>query len=966
MASKVHTLKLGPFGSLNTRKEAWLLEPSEAQVAQDNDAFTGALAGTLALGSSVRVSATYPNARWIWPLGGGDWAWADERRWAMNDGGKTYFTRSGQKPQTADAAGNTYDLGIRPPSGASWSLTYLGGTGNILAGTYKYGISYITFDGLESNIQNFDLTFTWPISGQKQIAFTDVWPSDARVSKVQLWRTTAANNGIFYRMPTAGVSVGSVTSRAGTVLIDYGDTIDADLDDDTTGGLTWTYGGFPNNNATLALVYGAIAARYTSDHAPAPVLTRLADRIHSIAAGTAIAGSGIVFGAVGNILRWSVNGNALYWPIVNSMPFDHTIEAIVAYSGYVVVFTTGGVYRVSGNNDDAMENERLPAFYTVKAGAGKSCLRTPHGTIYLATEGLAVFNGSSSEIISTPKIDPDDFDLTIYDAAYFGSKYYLFHSAGYMRMDLRDGWKAVRFNTSATVINCVTVADFKNPLVGDAQRAIPVTASSATEIGLRRFGFCSDGAGKLYLAGGTRINLTTGAGETSVGTAYVLDTSSASAVWVALSTLDSAQIRSNWQLVHVNGFLYGFGGINALAATVGASTYYGTTQVFNIGTAAWSIDSTGSGPGGIAYYAAAADTTGADTSGYWVHGGMGAAATVLTNLFKYTISGPSWATTSSGGPTLQGHGMVYVPGSVFSDGHPRLFIFGGSTDTSFTAPTNIVYCFDLTDNTWTNDSISDLSGTVSSALAAGCAKRSRHAWVYDSVSKKIFLHGGKGLDGAELADIWEFGPRGWVDAGSGARVPSWVNSSGAVVNVEDRFWHGAAFVGTTDPQTLYLAGGSSMLELFNSDLYAVRVQALTGPNSPGYSTTPGVYALKPADGGNIYRMEAGAAQQAIWQTGDFLGESPAAIKYAGLGQFDYQGDVALGVYIDGGSVQTMVTLSSASRTQVEQMLPWTGATAPRGTRLSFRLLCKTAAAATSGVAGKVFSGQIKIDEEIGG
>lgn len=1003
------TLRLGPFmGGLNTRFDASLLKPDQAQVARDVNLFDGTLAGALDVGSSVAVNASYPSAKWIAFSGAGGSTWSATGSWLfdnairyhMKDGPYLYTTRSGAGPLIYDAGGNSFSLGIKPITGIGFSATIGGST------TYSFGITYQTFDGLESNIQAFDLNFT-----TTSITFNDgpLWPSDSRVSAVRLWAATiygAVSTTLSNAITSAGSQAATPASMTNivvgsTLTIDIGDlqetvtvtavtastftatftkthlagvgitasaapglyylqqtlssrgtTAFSAVTTPTTTGevLTWGYGGYPANEV------------YTSDHSAAPVLTVIADRIHSVASGVASAGAGIVIGAVGNVLRWSMNGYPQYWPIVNSIALDYNIEAIIAYSGYSVIFTTGAIYLFSGNNDDAMSLQRLDTALFVTPGAGKSVVRTRRGTFYLAPEGICVFDGAASTVISDGDIAPSTLtNLDVTGAGYANGRYYLFHSTGYIVADLRDG--KPRFSTSNTVINAASYEDFRAPVVGIPGRTIPTTAS-ATAIGMRLFGFCSDNNSTLYLVGGNYLETTRTSpaprGEESRSQAYALNTGSSSANWVSAGVLAGGEYRSSFQAVYVGGKVYCYGGRDWYP---GGGSTYSTMQVLTP-PSSWAIDSTTStypsGPGGLIQYAATADTTEVDTTGFWVHGGSDNAISIRAILFKYTISPASWTSISTSGPTLMNHGMVYVPGTVFSDSKPRLFIFGGENYSTY--GTNVTYCYNLTDNTWSDDQNSEGTG-ISSAQGAGVGARSRHVYKYNAVSKKIFLHGGVASDLSSLSDLWEFDPRVWVDAGSGSRVAAWINTSGTVVNMDDRFWHGGAFLDNSgsNGERLYLAGGSSATSLFNSDLYDVFVQPLESQQ-----TTSGIYVLKPNDGGNVRLLEGGSAQKAVWQTGSIRGDNPATYKHAQCLRADFVGDVNIGVFKDNNaSPVSMVTLTSATRAQIERWLPISGASAATGKRLSFQFICANATmtGASSGVAGILYSAEIDISEE---
>lgn len=898
MAKLMYPFAIPGFSGLDTRRDPSFLTPDQAQAATNCDLYDGVLSGTPGLGGTIASGGT-ARTKWISLVGGGTWAYADETRYALNDGAFTYATRFGRFPALYDGAGNAYSLGVQPMQGASWTLAATGGINQTVA----YGFSYQTFDGLESNIQPFDLTFAFPIGANNKITFNNIWPADQRVSGVRVWAAvvTGGVTGVYYLQTTiwdrtsTGVAFTANPTTTGTQL-------------------TWLAGGYPSN--TL----------YVEDHSAAPALTRLADRIHSMASGTAAAGSGIAIGAIDNTLYWSANGYAQYWPILNSMSLDSTIEAIVAYTGFTAIFATAGTYAFSGNSGDQMSLQRLDAAFSIAPDAGPSAVRTPLGTFFVAPEGLAVFDGSSTAILSAGKIAQSYFTgLTIRGAAYFKQKYYLFHAAGYLVVDLRDGLANAHFTTSATVLPASTLVDFTTPVVAGAQRPFAIADPAVTPTPIRKMGFVASSSNNtLYVLGGTDIMDTTGTGELASYNAFAFKPtiSGGRGIWVDVGTMSGSERRCRWQPVEVGGLLYAQGGNNGIVS--GVSTTYSTMQIFNTSSGVWSTPLAG-GPTASSY-GAAADITGGDTTGFWLHGGTQAGGSPAATFQKFTISTSTWGNvTISGGssPALCGHGMVYVAAANFSDAQARLFIFGGATSSSngglspsHSTGTNTVHCFNLSTGIFTNDATSD--GGVSSATAAGVAVRCEMVWAFDSASAKIYLHGGSNTSSEPLSDLWEFDPVIWVNAGSGARVSAWVNHAGTVVNFEERTTHGGAFF--AGGQHLYLLGGASSTDAFNSDLVDIEVNAIQQA-----AGTPGIYVI---DGttGNIKLLEGGAAQTWTWRTGDFRGQAPTTYKHAQRIKIDYQGQIVVASYSDGGSVQTLLTLQSTSRTQQTLWLPFGSST----------------------------------------
>jgi hypothetical protein len=955
---KKYQAKFGPFtGGLNTRVDASLIRPNEGQVVQDCDLDQGILTALNDVGASVSTNGSYPNGGWIWFGAGSAWLYSNYKQYACNDGNLTYYTQVGQAPQVYTPDGG-FALGYTPCTNLSWTLTGSSGSSN----TSAWAITYQAFDGTESNPQSMTLkfSFTNPLSANNKVQFSGFYSSDTRIASVRLWRA-AVTNGVIgtYQLVTAVTNlkttgnitnatnaspivitsnghklntgdqvyitgVGGNTNANGLWTVTFNDinsfklngssgngaytsggTFASCLYDDgsvtPTTNLTWNVGGVPSG--TL----------YTGDHSPAPILTKISDRIHSVASGTGSAGSGILFGAIGNKLVWSTNGYPLYWPTLNYMPMDHDIEAIIGYTGFTTIFTSSGIFRIEGSNDDSLALTRLAASFFVKPGWGKSVVRTPYGTLFVSPDGLAVFDGSQSQLISVGKLSKTFFDgLTLNDACYYKDRYYLFYSTGYLIVNLIDGIGSAQFVTSTTVVNAACVTDFTVPVVATVKRSLGTA--------VRYPAVTSDNSSKIFQFVGSNFNALTGEGAS--GASYYMDTSLAGPQWTSIALLGTARIGA--RAVYVNGKCYLWGGQTDIQS--GSPTDVLTAAVYTVSSNTWATDSTASNPTATSFCAMAADTTGGDTSGFWVFGGgRQADNTVYSSLLKYTISGPSWATVnpSSGSFTaVVGAAMVYVPASVFSpgDNQARLFIFGGFTSASAgygTASTavNTVQVYNLSTGAVTVD--------TTSATAAGWAARGYHVACFDATSNKIFLHGGTGADGSTLPDFWEFDPAAYINTSNAA---GWVTSSGYVLNLGEMTYHGATMFG----EDLYVVGGQNTTALWNTTV--VSIPALSVESR---YRSPGVYVLKNADGGKIRKIDAGTARQGIWQTGDFLGSDPANTKHAQKLRLDYSGDVLISSYNDNVGINSMVLASNATRTQSEIWLPFNNSAA-RGNRLSFQ------------------------------
>lgn len=904
MPSKSKTISLrGLLDGLNLRADPLTLKQNEAQVAQDVKLVSGVVTSLESRGIGVATNLAGLNANWIWLVGGGQWLWSNEYRFTMDDGQFTYTTQVNKPPLIYDGTGVAFNLGIIPPLIAFWAIA----SGGTLNGTFNYGISYQFADGHESNIQDFNIQLV--LANQKvtfnatSVGGTTVWPSDTRVTKVQLWRAavTAGVVGTYFRVG----GTGTATVRSVTTLVDDGSQTLGAL------GLAWTWGGDPTQ--TL----------YTGDHAPAPPLNVLADRVHAMASGiTAVSSMGIVGGFMGNSWRWCVNGQPLYWPGYAEEILDARGEAAIVYPGFIALFTSQGFYAFSGYDDSAMSVRRLDAGHFIASGWGRSAKKTPYGTIYVSQDGLAVFDGTNTQLVLSEKLPNDYFvGYQLYTAGYYGDYYVISTSRGVLLIDLRDGWQGARLLSSASVMHAFTTVPFQVPFVATAGPSLPV----ADPGGLAYFGMCSDNqafptaASKLYVAGGYSL-LASGTLSNS-NASYILDTSTPGA-W-ATSTHTMTAAVSGVQAVYLaNGGtarVYVYSGVTD--ANLGSANLHNGMQIWTVDTG-WA-DDVAAIPYKCVSYAACSDLTAGDTTHLWVHGG-GAGSSFGATLSSYTASGGTgtWLSSAAGAPILRRHQMIYCPGSLFSDAKNRLFLIGGITVIGGVSTwNNTVYCCaaaagtDFTAGTWTSDATSDSGGP--SATAAGFTARADFVSGFDQTYNVIILQGGVASDGTVLQDMWSFDPVAWVNAGTGSRVTAWQNSVPTVNGIGSRAEHGGSILG----DAFYIAGGISTATDINKDTEWVIVTPLPA----GSGNTPGLYSLAHGDGGNIRQyLTSGTSGNWTWQTGDVEGEHLGAYLHPYRFRADYIGDLNLAVVVNGVSTN-MVTLSSAVRTKIEQYLPfWTG------------------------------------------
>lgn len=444
------------LGGLNDRLSSELLRDNEAQIAQNVDLRNGQLAALNDVGSAVATAGS-ATVNSIWYAAGSIWiepttdkigarqltgeaGSAVEKRWYCNDGYRTYFTRVGKLPHVAIPS-YQHPLGLVPITGFGWALS-----AGQLTGSVQYAFTYVTDTGLESNPMGFE--WIRNLSSQ-QVSFSSIPTSpDPRVVKRRVWRTQA-NGTTLYLRAVLDDNMTSTWTDGATV----GDSNDAVLDLSTP--LTWRSGGWAGSGSD-----------YVEDHSVPPPLTVLSNTLHSVNDAVGISGSGILFGGIGAVAYWSMLGYPDYWPIVNTFTLPESIEAIISHAGVTFYFLASGIYQVSGSSDSDLSWSRTNARFGVMPGEGRTVKQTSFGgIIFKAREGIAFFDGSTARLIATTKISASALRaLTINDAAFFDSKYYLFHSTGTVILDFADGLDDVRVTTTTHVVRCVAVASTTDPV----------------------------------------------------------------------------------------------------------------------------------------------------------------------------------------------------------------------------------------------------------------------------------------------------------------------------------------------------------------------------------------------------------------------------------------------------------------------------------------------------------------------
>jgi hypothetical protein len=221
---------------------------------------------------------------------------------------------------------------------------------------------------------------------------------------------------------------------------------------DTSRPLNWKAGGGTQNPT------------YPYDYAKAPNLTLISDAIHSTTNGNGRLGSGIVFGAVGNDVRWSAVGYPWAWPAVNTWPSADPVRFITTDVAQTLVFTGSTVYAATGVDDTNVNFNRLAVDSGLRIGANKTVARSPYGVVYLAQRGMNIIQSQAATPLCLDTLSPDFWNglsaiadpngVVKFVGAYYGRHYFLGYGSGTLVFDFTH-WP--RVSVTNTDIICTAM-----------------------------------------------------------------------------------------------------------------------------------------------------------------------------------------------------------------------------------------------------------------------------------------------------------------------------------------------------------------------------------------------------------------------------------------------------------------------------------------------------------------------------
>jgi hypothetical protein len=890
--------------TLNNKVVATRLPQGHAQVVENIDLQDDSLVGQADSTATTAPTANIPTSpNWIHYVAGG-WVGETTKNYSLNDADRVYVAKPGQTPTVYQVLGNsllTYPLGVSQPVGFTVG-TAAAGSGYYPAGTYSFALTTVA-GALESNPSVF---YSVTMSGSEVLSVTVptiYYPTEV-VTKFNIYRKSSSETVYTY--------IASVDNVAQTNTITYAATVS------TNPQLTWNAGGQTESEP------------YVADHSVPPVLTCLANSLYTIDGSVAARGKGILFGASGNSLRWSIKDFPEYWPTWARYDLSEEVESIISTQGYVAVATSSTWTKVEGIDHESLRFTQLPAAHYVRKGCGRATVSTPYGIVFLAREGFCIFDGVQTKLITQDTLSLAFVQgLTVNQSGYFDGRYYLFHSSGTVVLDFRQG--GVQVSTNTKIATAAHACDFTEPYIADQVGTHPMTGLGVTD-GMREMAlgvFPNASPNKLLLlSGGTFLNssgYSTGSSLTyrfnTTNNAYETITNSVTigpskAVSFSMSATDHVVVYTGSSAAYITSSL--------LLTSMTSWTMAGTTPAITRGF---------TGLPGLTPTAGTGSTSTHYAAAFGDNGYQFMAVTGFTPAYTGTWS----AAYANPGYTRTEPGLVHVPGAVAGNTRGYLVAFGG---------------FDSSGNGTATMSIFNLDGNWSiaagitiiadAATQNGVYARGAHSMVYDSHSQKIFIFGGMSKstqvnDTAYFADFWEFNPATLTnvtssitstgDAGFAAFKARWECSSKFVGNIEQ-----AADVQMVSDGAgrVFVPAGVDGVTYDDRALYSLSPLTMRD-----CAQVPALFTVLTGES-TIKSWGTSATKQAWrWQTGEIVGSNPSAYKTFQRYKIDFTGTIVVKIICDGAAAQTVETLVAASRTEVRDWFPSTGANKPEGKRVSF-------------------------------
>lgn len=145
--------------------------------------------------------------------------------------------------------------------------------------------------------------------------------------------------------------------------------------------------------------------------------------------------NGMLFGGVGNTLRWTKIAKYDAWPEEYAFDFQEDLTIGVVFGGAVIVLCSDGLHSVSGSDPAYLSRTKT----LTKQGClhGRTAVDAGRALLYLSPDGVCAFDGAYSVVASDAALTKATFGLTDPKAAFHDGHYHLFHSTGCIIGDFR-------------------------------------------------------------------------------------------------------------------------------------------------------------------------------------------------------------------------------------------------------------------------------------------------------------------------------------------------------------------------------------------------------------------------------------------------------------------------------------------------------------------------------------------------
>ena len=163
---------------------------------------------------------------------------------------------------------------------------------------------------------------------------------------------------------------------------------------------------------------------YTDILSDTAVDGRLAETIGDGVAPTGLAflteAYAMLFGAVGNKLRFTPVGQPNNWPVLNFLTYEADITGLAQVANGVLVFTKFKTHLVTGTGPSSLSSQLLSS--SQGCVAFESVVTLSGSAFWVSTDGVCASSGNLPIVLSKDKLDKitlDPVDSTVYDEVYY-------------------------------------------------------------------------------------------------------------------------------------------------------------------------------------------------------------------------------------------------------------------------------------------------------------------------------------------------------------------------------------------------------------------------------------------------------------------------------------------------------------------------------------------------------------------